>query len=218
MDTKLYGNVRGSAATNFPEGDGRLAVNNRGEMPVAQGLPPSAELVRLGGSFYGKQGTSVVALTTTLVPTTVAAATLFNGEPTGGKSYIVTAAGMITDVSAGAASSFTCYATTSILPLTTAPATTDVGPIRGLLAGKVYGGKANIAKTVTVTDNGWIPVGPTIETALTATIGRSPGGALAEPIIIPPGFLLALAVNAVNTTVSGKCYFIWHEVQLDLGA
>jgi hypothetical protein len=217
MNLKTYGNVRSSFATNYSEGDARLNINSRGDLCIAQGLPPNVELSRLGGSYFGKQATSVVCLTTTALPTTVAAATLFNGESNGGKSYIVTAVGMLTDTSAGAAAYFQCFAETSILPLTTAPATTDVGNIRALAGGKVYGGKANIAKTVTVTDNGWIPVGPVVETALTATIGRSCGGLLYEPFIVPPGYLIAVAVNATNATAAGKCFFYWHEVQLDLG-
>lgn len=192
-----------------------LTVNPRHELVVAEGLPPGIELIRQGDSWYGKQTTSVVNLVTTAIPTTVAMAVLWNGETAGtGKSYIVTAAGCVQDVSEGAASYFQLFGELSIVTATQ-PATDDTAIIRGLIAGKTYGGKAKISRTVTVTDNGWWPIGhPTTATALSTTIAFAQGGRLDEPVIIPPGHFMALAVTAVNATGSGKCFFKWHEVTL----
>jgi len=217
METLVKGNVRVLSVPLSPEGAQKpLTLNPFDEQIVVQGLPERAEIVRLGNSWYGKQNSTVVALNQA-VPTTVAASAMWNGEQQGGKSYIIDGLGWIPDVSAGAAAMFQLYAQLSLIAVTAALTTADAGVIRGLIAGKVYGGKAVISKTVTVTDNGWIPVGQPCNTAaLIANLGYAVWGMVNGLFIVPPGHHINLAITATNATASGKCFYIWHERQIPL--
>src|SRR6266516_3396858 len=93
MLIKIAGRVRGIFAGNYPENreDEQFHLNNRGEQIIAQGLPELTELVRLGDSWQIPTTTAFAALTTE--PTTVAALSLFNGEPATGKCYAIDSIG-----------------------------------------------------------------------------------------------------------------------------
>lgn len=216
MDLKIgvSGQVRGSAA-RLP-GDGNLTnqeLDPRGQAIVSQAFPTGVESIRLGEAFYTIQGTGVVALAGA-VPTTTASTALWNGNTGGGKSLIVTAVGATCTTSAGAATQWQLFVMPSIVTAASALTTADSGSTRSLLTGLTYSGNAAVSKTVTVTDNGWIPVGPSIETTVTATVGFTIGGKLAEPFIIRPQYYLAVAHTAVNATLAAKIYFTFYEVQL----
>ena len=217
MDYKIgvSGQVRGSSVRSPGEGSLiNMETNARGELVVAEGFPVGTEHVRLGEAFYAIQGTGVVALDDA-VPTTTAGTTIWNGNGVGGKSLIVIGAGAICTTSAAAATSWKLFIEPSIVSSAAVLTTADTGSCRSYLSGQTYAGGALLSKTVTVTDNGWMPVGAaTGAEIITGTIGQVVGGMLPIPFIVKPGYYLATATVAVNATMAGKGFFIFYEVQL----
>lgn len=207
-----FGNVRNLVVPNTP-GEGipaALAVNPRGEQLVNQVLPERAELVRLGNSFVIK--TAAVVCVTAL-PTTTAPAHIWNGEPPGGKTYVIDGIAWTCTTSAGAASMFGLIAQVNILPVTANPATTDT-LVASSLNGRKYAGRAGMGHTATVVNDNWIALGNNVSTPLTATVGLSLDVPVQGLIQIPPGYLLGLGVVAVNATAAGMFCVRYHEVQL----
>jgi hypothetical protein len=185
--------------------------NNRGDLQVAQALPERADLVRLGGSWIIR--TAAVACVTA-VPTTTAPATIWNGEPAGGKYYLIDNIGWICTTSAGAASMFALLAMVNILPQSSNPATADTLAI-ATLNGRKYQGRAGMSHAVTVVDDNWCAVGNAGNAnALTATVGYAFWVPIESLIILPPGYLLSLACIAANATAQGKFCVQYHEVQI----
>ena len=212
---QLPSRVRG-VRPEYGEGtDNALATTKGGELIVAEGLPKLTEIVRQGKSFYGKGVVTTATLNQTS-PTTTAASTLWNGNGIGGPSFVLEGVGYVTDVSGGAANLLTIYIEPSIALATTVPATLEVGIIRPLRLGGTYGGNAKISQTVTVTDNGWLPIHTMDTAALTANKGIGNYIPLNGLFIIPPGYYVALAACGTAATMEVGYYYVWHEVQLDL--
>jgi hypothetical protein len=192
----------------YPEAD------FRGQLLVSDGFPYLFENVRLGEVWTAIQGTTTVFLAVAL-PTTVAQATLFNNNSVGGKCLVLLGCTTTTSVSEGAAAHAQLFVEPSLIALTSLPATADTGTCRGYVTGSTYGGGGLVSKTVTVTDNGWIPVGGlAIPGALATTIGVVAGGMLSIPLIIKPGYYAAAATTSVNATGSGKVAFHFMELQI----
>jgi hypothetical protein len=186
-------------------------TNSRGETLTAQSLPERAELTRLGNSWVIR--TAAVACVTA-VPTTTAPASIWNGEPAGGKSYVIDNIGWVCTTSNAAATMFGLLACLNVLPLASQPASTDTLAISSL-NGRKYSGKAGMSHTVTVVDDNWVALGNAGNTnALTATVGYTLWVPIEGLIIVPPGYLLNLAVIAQSTTAFGKFMVQYHEVQL----
>ena len=193
-----------------------MALTEHGALLTQQAMPPLTEIVRLGNSWYGK-GTTATATVAQTLPTVAGDATLFNGEAAGGKSYVVEGVGFWAAASEGAAQILTIFAEPSIVALAALPATTDTPVIRNLqFRGQTYGGHAGISATVTVTDNGWLPIFTMNTAALTANKGMGAYIPLNGMFVIAPGFYLALCSSGVGTTMTIGYYFVWHEVQLNL--
>jgi hypothetical protein len=212
MDPTAIGiQTRNLLVENLPElMPGNAFGNPRGDMQVAQALPERADLVRLGNSWLLR--TSAVACVTAL-PTTAAAAYLWNGEPPTGKSYVIDDIGWLCTTSAGAASMFALLAMLNILPLTSAPSTADT-PVISSLNGRKYPGRAGMGHAATVVDDKWYPLGTSANSnALTNTVGFALEVPIQGGIIVPPGYLLNLACLAANTTAAGQFIVTFHEVQ-----
>lgn len=207
--------IRGLTAPNWPEGpDSPIVANTRGEVCVVQALPPIAELVRLGGSFFSV-GTGVAPVT--VLPTTTAHFSLWNGENPGGKSYIIDAVGTAITTSAGAAITLALGAQLNV----TNPIVNPAGAIAiKSLSGKAnYGGKGNAKASVTVTnDSAWHQVGGSIVNANAANLTLNLEFQVYGRYIVPPQgmFSLASLCNAAAAAVCTPIIF-WHEVQLALG-
>jgi hypothetical protein len=183
----------------------------RGEQIITQGTPERMEMVRLGNSWVIR--TAAIACVTA-IPTTTASSYLWNGEPSGGKSYVIDNIGWICTTSAAAASMFGLLLCLNKAPLTAAPATADTLNI-ATLNGRGYGGNAATGHTATVVDDNWWSVGNSGNTnALTATGGYTLWCVLEGSVIITPGRILGLACIAVNTTAAGKFIIQYHEVQI----
>ena len=215
--TQTATKVRRSGAPSYADGqEASFALSEHGALLVQQALPPMTELVRLGKTYYGK-GTTTTATLNQTIPTTTAAATLYNGNSAGGASYLVHGVGFWTDVSGGAANLLTIYVEPSIVALATLPATSDTPVIRNCRFGAgVYGGSAGISHTVTVTDNGWLPIFTMDTAALTANKGIGTFIPLNGLFVVAPGYYLAAAACGTAATAEVGYYFVWSEVQLNL--
>ncbi len=209
-----------SAAPNSPAGVlGNPQVNNRQELLVSQSLPPRAELVRMGNSWSTRLLTDVAGVLT--LPTTAAQHVFHNGEAAGGKSYIVEQinfdiAVAPTDVDGNAGIIFQ-LSRGAVATVSAAQAV-----IVNSLSGKgAYGGLAAFDDANTIVDSGWTNLRSISNMGFGAQwVAHSMIFADFEPglIIIPPGGTLAVGLFSIDTNMTGRPSFIWHEVQIPINS
>lgn len=219
----IYATVKGAADVyNSPAGfDQPLVSNNRGDHLIAQSLPSYAELVRLGNTWTMRTATASAFNAVAALPTTLAAAILYNGEAAGGKSYVIHSMFCTTIVTAAAATQYSLIAQVLPSPLgaATAPTHSATTTLLTSRSGKAsYSGLAKRAVNVTTffTD-GWEVVG-TQGGLAAANVGGGVFADLAGSIIIPPGG--ALGMNVVAGTVNTAGMIVgctWSEIQLTIG-
>lgn len=215
MESSIFGLIRGAGAALLKAvgAQEQLALDPFGGLVVSQGLPPLAELVRQGQSWYKVTDAENCV---TAIPTTTAPHTFWNGNPTGGKSMVIDRLSWMCSVSAAAASMFSMVGMVNRFPLSAQAATADTATgVQGLAGSPPYTGGAKTSHTVTVVNDGWLPLSETFHSgALTATVGISLVVPVEGRIVLPPGYALSLAVLAANTTAEGVVGFAWHEMQL----
>ena len=209
LETILKALYRGSGGQE----ERQLQVDKRNSLLIAHGLPPYTEITRRGGGWQTMATTAVAALV--IRPSTTAMATLWNGEPAGGKSYIIDRAfahQLVSTAAAGFHSLWLC-----VHPAGMAAVTDDITARNSLSGKKGYVGFSRFDNGATVVADGWFPWGNWGEVEPTGVL---PGGhveAVVEGrIIIPPTAALSLQVVASvvgNTFTAG---FAWYEEQLDL--
>lgn len=214
MDIEVKARVRGLSPSleNLPSGSSApCAINPRGDLLVAQALPPYAEIVRMGNSYFVIQ--SAATTPNTILPTTTAPVTLWNGENDGGKVYIIDSVFAHVVVSAAAA---TNVGLCGMLNLGRKAAPTGALTPKGL-AGHNYKGRGLVGLAVTVTDDSWHPLGnavngPASQVALNVDIP------LFGAYIVPPGGMFSISALAnTGTTITVRSGIRWHEVQLPIG-
>ena len=217
----VIGDIRGTTRAAFPEGEyEKLQLNAAGDVLLAQALPNRAELVRLGNTWSMRTAAaSAYNYVATLPVTTLAVAMLYNGEPAGGKCYVIDNMWVTTIVSTTALTSISLLAQL-------VPAATMVAPTHSLTttiitscSGKAnYGGYAKRAVNVaTAFADLWEVVGVGTGAA-TANIGAGYYADLYGGWIVPPG--AGFGMNVMTGTVQNAAGIIgctWHEVQLALG-
>jgi hypothetical protein len=221
-DTLIGGLVRQVLVPQYNEAqDAPVAMNNRGEQLVAEALPLKTELTRLGNTFSVQIATGNAFTYVNAWPTTRAELVLYNGEPSGGKSYIIDSAFMADISSAAAAQSKALLA--QLVAAATAPTDDTAQLITSrsgrALFGAAYSGKAKRALANTTAGqiaNRWEVIGATT-TPNAATIGASLYVDLFGGWIVPPGAALALAGLASTAAGTAIIGVTWHEVQLALG-
>ena len=195
--------------------------NNRGDLLTSQALPPLAEITRMGYVWSMRTATASAFNAVAALPTTLAAAILYNGEPAGGKSYILINAFATTIVAAAASTQYSLLAqvTPSPLGVSTAPTHSATTTLLTSRSGKAsYTGMAKRAVNVTTffTD-GWDVIGVS-STAAAANIGMGVYTDLFGSFIIPPG--ASFGLNLIASTVNAAGCIVgctWAEVQLSLG-
>jgi len=213
LDTDIYGLTRGTTVPNYADSvEAQPALNTRGEIIVAQGLPPLAELVRQGGSW---QVLSAATAALTAVPTTTAGHSLWNGEADTGKIYVIDSFGaveIIVDVTQQ--NSLALFAAVEAGKFT---APTDAALTKASLNGRNAGG-TNARTVAGATVAGvWTPHGPSAPgaTALAGAIWRVTEFDARGLYVVRPGGLFSFAVAKAAATASQIRYFVrWHEVQL----
>src|SRR5919108_6484861 len=88
MSMTISAICRGSQQPNLGEGvDNPLFINNRGELLIANAIPPATMMVNKGSSWWASTTTATAPVIA--IPTTAALIGLWNGEPDNGKSYII---------------------------------------------------------------------------------------------------------------------------------
>lgn len=208
--------VRSTAANAYASGVNDMNMNSRGDLSVVQGLPPFAELTRLGRSFSAMVPTGSAFAPVAAFPTTLANLILYNGESSGGKSYIIDTVWACGITSIAAATSFTGLA--QISNASVAAPTDNAAVLRTGRAGLTYTGSAKLAmanSTFAVASK-WTVIGQSSGHPSTA-IGAGLYCDVAGRFIIPPG--ACFCVNLVASTAAGTMIqgIDWFEVQLDLG-
>lgn len=218
-----YGTTKGAAElyANTASQEIQTVYNPRGDMLVAQSLPPLAELVRLGNVWSMRVATASAFNAVAALPTTLAAAILYNGEAAGGKSYVILNAWCTTIVTAAAATQYSLIAQAlpSGLGVATAPthsATTTLLTSRSCKTSYSGLAKRAVAVTTFFTD-GWDVIG-TQGGGAAANIGLGVFAKLDGAYIIPPGGAFGLNVVAGTVNTAGMIVgCTWAEVQLTLG-
>ncbi len=165
-------------------------------------------------SFGGISSTDIAPVAT--LPTTAAHFCVWNGELSGGKTYLIMSVGITTTTSAGAVAILQPLAHVS--PYSGIPVITGTAA-KGPLAIDGLGNTSRgaVASAVTIVNTGfWHPIGNAlISAAMTATIGQGVWTDVSRiGYQIPPGGLFSLAVFC-SAAGSAKCQLsvTWQEVQ-----
>lgn len=186
-------------------------MNPRGELCVAQGLPPRAELVRLGDSWATQILTASAFTYVNAWPTTRAEFQLHNADPV--KSYIIDAAWMcgITSIAAAQPSTLLAQITP---PGEQAAPTAHISIIRSLSGKTGYSGRAIRGVAVTTAlANAWQAIATTVS-PMTTNLGHACYVDLYGSYVIPPGGSFNLAGLSGTAAGTAICGVIWHEVEL----
>lgn len=208
--------VRTTAANAYASGVNDQNMNSRGDASIVQGLPPYAELTRLGRGFSACVPTGNAFAPVAAHPTTLANIILYNGESAGGKSYIIDTVWAEAITSIAAASSLTGLAQISNAGV--AAPTDNSAVLRTGKSGTTYSGlgKLAIANSAFAVANKWTVIGQSSGHPSTA-IGAGLFCDISGRFIVPPG--ACFCVNLVASTAGGTMIqgIDWFEVQLDLG-
>lgn len=196
--------------------DQALATTPDGDLFVAQGLPPYAEITRQGGGFSAIQTAATAALV--VRPTTVAGITLWNGEAAGGKSYVIDRLFTHNLVSTAAGTFFGIWACVHPAGMTNpgediaASATNVTGP-----TGKVYSGLGVVGVGETVVNNGWYPWGSGQSVEVEGVLPGSHADVdIAGRLIVPPQGGISLQIVASLAACTFTTGLSWWEMQLAL--
>ena len=192
----------------------RLQVHpDTSDLLVAQGLPPYAEMARQGLGWQAMATAAVAALV--VRPTTVATATLWNGEPEGtGKSLIMDAA-FAHNLVGVANSDYGIWL--CVHPVGMAAPTNDI-TARNSMSGRANGAARTFFDNgATVADDGWFPWGNSVANVTITVPGGQVEAQIGGRIIIPPTAGISMSIVADTTGVTSTCGFRWFEKKLTLG-
>lgn len=192
-------------------------LNSQGAALTAFSLPLNAEVSRMGNSYVC--GSTTAPVPVAAIPTTVCQLALWNGENTGGKSYVIQRVGFSCSVSAGAAIIQQMLVTNQTITQAAPTGTTALG-IKSL-SGRISQSAATVLSAVTLSShNGlWHPLGPAINSnAATATIGLGGDFDCNGLYIVPPGGVFGMSVFcSAAASAQNQIFVMWHEVQIALG-
>lgn len=176
-----------------------------------------AEMSRAGRRFVASPGVIANAqIPVADMPTTAAAYALWNGEPAGGKSYVIDAisfhqasgtAGAGASLLAGVASAAQAAAVAN-----------GAGVVVKSASGSSLGTKATFGEAITLAGApAWMTVGGNQEPTTAGVGSGQPLTMIAGLFIVPPGYCLGLNILApVGTTSKFGISVMWHEIELDL--
>lgn len=208
MATQDVRGVRRSTSSAIGGVQAQFHSNEFDEQIVAQGMPPYAEMTRLGDGWATMATSAVAALV--VRPSTVSGFEIYNGYAAGGKSLIIDrlfSQQLVTSTTGlGGGAQIWAMVTTA----KAAPADGSFA-IRGN-SGKLYGGSVIAAAGTTVVANGWFPWGPTVKKESAGAV--VPGGGLYVEVggrlIVPPGASLCIQVVSgyvADTFCSGAGWY-----------
>lgn len=224
----LFGNTSGNSAlilgtdviTQPDNYYGQMTMNNRGEQRIAQAIPERAECVRFGRSWGAAIPTANAFTYVAAWPTTRAEIALYNGEASGGATYIIDRVWMANITSMAAAQPATILAQNVPSDAITAAPTDNAAIIKHNLSGKrtSYTGSGRLAiagTTFGAIANRWAALVGTAA-AMTTNLGLAVSIDVYGRYLVPPGGLFnlaGLAGTAAGTAIIG---LEWHELQLTL--
>lgn len=210
-ETLINGITRAEPAT-----EAAVQMNEIHDVMVAQGLPAYTEMTRRG---HGWQVIQVAATAGLVVrPSTTAAITLWNGESTGGKSYIIDRIFTHNLVSDNVQGRFMLWA--CIHPAGLAACTSEIAAsatnLTGM-SGRTYSGNAIVELAKGCTDNGWFPVSTSTDFEPTGVLpGAGICVAIEGRLIVPPTGAISLQVVTSHVDATYCSGLSWYEEVLDL--
>lgn len=217
MNVDLYGilaRVRKSSVPSYADADEKIpAMNDRGELLFAPGLPDDVEIARLSETWETRIASANAFTFVAALPTTRAELALYNGEAAGGKCYVIDSVWCLGITSMAAAGS---VALIDQISPGVAALTDDTAQLITGSTGKVaYGGRAKRALAVTtMVANRWSLLNTSISGgAATAQIGLA-AWARVRHRIIKPGDTYGVNVVAGTAAGTGIMGIKWHEIQL----
>ncbi len=146
------------------------------------------------------------------LPTTAAHFALFNGEPSGGKTYTILTVGFTTTTSAGA--TMIMQQLVILVPPGRPIISGTAASVPYAMDGSGSSTRATVASAVTLPANAglWHPVGQsTNSAALTATIGLGVSTVVKGIYSLPPGGIFALATLGSTTGGALQSFITWSE-------
>lgn len=205
---------------NSPQGSEiQMNYNNRGDQLIAFGLPSRAELARMGVMWTMRTATASTLVALIGLPTTTGGIGLYNGEPTGGKSYVIDSAWAANfDTSFAAVNQFCLVGQLIPASVVTVPTNSLTTTLISSANGKAsYGGFAKRAISVTTVADYWSVLAQSVTTTAAATMGLTAYADLWGGFIVPPGAMFA--VSAASGIATGHLTYglTWAEVTLALG-
>ena len=214
IESEVVASVRGTSAEDYASGLNNLAITNRGDLLVAQGMPPKADLVRLGHGWSIRTPLANAFAPVAAMPTTLANMVLYNGNAS--KSLIIDTVWAVTQTSIAAATSFTLLAQISNAGV--AAPTDNTAVLVASRSGKTYSGSARkaIANSAFAVADRWTAIGCESGHPSTA-IGAGVFADVWGGWIVPPG--ATFCVNLVASTAGGTMIqgIDFYEYEIDLG-
>jgi hypothetical protein len=192
----------------------RLYGTQGGALLTQNDLPALVEAVNAGEVWRVMEASAVASVATN--PTTGAGLSLYNGEPDAGKSYVVLGLMFEQDAAPAALAHYHLVHCIHVLKPTTLP-TADLTAIRGWRARQgAYKGEAIVDIGATVSDDGWMPATPSVNTATNSETATAIFFPSPVPVVLPPGGLYSIQCLSSDVGVTGRRGFVWAERQLPL--
>lgn len=214
VDMVLKGTVRGLSSKNAAEDtEEQLVCTPRGELIVSQGMPPLAEIVRMGDSFQSMSTAAVAALV--VRPTTAAMLSLWNGEKAAGQSYAIDSVFAFALVNPAAIGAWGIWVMNNVVQGSTGVAKPGGAALAvKSLSARTPQSAAVVAIGGAVTDDGWFPAGNGIITHAAITPEPQIDVDLKGLYIVPPGGMFNAHVVADVVTRTFLIGVRWHEIQM----
>ena len=220
MAIQIIAEVRKFIGHSLGGGEKTVRMTAVESLATAQVEPARFELTRSGRRYIG--GNSIIAngiAPVAAIPTTTATLALFNGEPTGGRSYAIERINFWLG-SGTAAAGATLMVNPSTARLATAPTAMATGYAAQSASGSARASRALWATAQTfpaAPANSWIGVVSTLQLAA-ANAGQGDGVVdLEGAIVIPPGYALGFAIlSGAGTTPLYGISATWAEIEAEL--
>lgn len=186
-------------------------VNGRGDLLVANSLPPGSEIVRMGKSYISRATTGTAPVT--VLPTTAAHFSLWNGEALNGTiGYAIDAIGTYITTSAAAAITLGMGYCLNVGSVTNPAGSVAIKSLSGAVANT----RGNTKEGVTITNDGWFQIGQTLNcNAPTANLTVGLEIPIDGKLIVPPQGLFSVA-SLCDAAGAAVCqpFIRWHEIDL----
>jgi hypothetical protein len=227
-DIKIWGYIRGILQNRFPKQrrDQQVHFTEEAEALIAYGSSSYNEIVRQRG-YQVRTVTAVAAVTA--IPTTAVALAIWNGEPDGGRSYIIDEVWSLITTDAVAAQKHAGIIANLGQTRVSAPTTAGLvakdlagmgspgGTNPGQVDSRVYTITNTTVDSITGVAANWFPIGGTLASAVVSLPGYQMRTTLDGRYIVPPGRYFCVHTLADTTSVSAQMGIIWHEKLLTLG-